>query len=100
MNVTCDECKKEFRVKQEVEKIQGDIRRVYFICSHCNKRYTAYYLNDKIENKQLKANKLIRKMEKYYLNTAEHNKYLKIYKDLAKEIKTDMQNLRKRFEKS
>lgn len=98
MKVVCDECKEEFEVKQEIEKVKGDIRRVCFICPNCGKKYIAYYLNSKIEQKQEKINKLIVKLNTYFRGTEKGEKYLKEYEALKKEIKSDMQRLRKRFE--
>lgn len=97
MKVICDKCKHEFIVEPLTEKIQGDIQRVYFICPKCNEKYISYYLNSKIIQKQLKAKKLLQKMESQYLGTNKYNKYFKEYQELTKEIKQDMQNLKKRF---
>lgn len=100
MKVNCDICKKDFEVEQQIERVKDDIRRVYFICPHCNKKYIAYYLTNKIENKQAKANKLIKKMKKYYLQTEEHTKYFNQYQELTKEIKNEMQRLKEIFKES
>lgn len=100
MNVNCDYCKKDFEAKQEVENVKGDIRRIYFICPHCNKKYIAYYLSNKTEQKQEKLNKLVAKLNIYFKGTEKGDKYLVEYENLNKEIKTDMQNLRMKYEES
>ena len=97
MKATCDGCKKEFEIKQEIEKVKGDIRRVYFVCPNCHKKYTAYYLSNKIEQKQEKIKKLVIKLNKYFKGTDKGEKYLAEYEVLNKEIKIDMQNLKERF---
>ncbi len=98
MKPVCDKCKKEFEIKAQTEKVKGDIRRVYFICPHCGKKYISYYLNSKIEQKQEKINKLLVKLNKYFRGTEKGNKYLEEYEALKKEIKSDMQELKERFE--
>ncbi|XZJ40573.1 hypothetical protein ACSXCW_02705 [Clostridium perfringens] len=95
--VKCDKCKKEFEVRQEIEKVKGDIRRVYFICPSCGEKYIAYYLSNKIEHKQEKIKKLVLKLNKYFKGTEKGEKYLVEYEDLRKEIKLDMQELKERF---
>ncbi|MCR6515306.1 hypothetical protein M4I33_10545 [Clostridium sp. LY3-2] len=97
MLAECDKCNFEFEPKQEIEKVKGDIRRVYFICPNCGKKYIAYYLSSKIEQKQDKIRKLIVKLNTYFKGTDKGKVYLKEYESLNKEIKEDMQNLRKRF---
>lgn len=97
MKATCDECKKEFEINQEVEKVKGDIRRVYFVCPNCGKKYIAYYISNKIEQKQEKINKLVLKLNKYFIGTEKGDKYLEAYESLKIEIKEDMQNLKERF---
>ncbi|MGC5814428.1 hypothetical protein [Clostridium perfringens] len=89
--------KKEFEVKQEIEKVKGDIRRVYFICPYCGEKYIAYYLSNKIEHKQEKIKKLALKLNKYFKGAEKGEKYLAEYEDLRKGIKLDMQELKERF---
>lgn len=100
MKVICDKCKQEFEVKQSIEKVKGDIRRIYFICPNCDKKYIAYYLSNKIEQKQEKIRKLIVKINKHFKGTHAGEKYLAEYESLNKEIKKDMQELKNRFEES
>lgn len=100
MQIICDECKKEFEIKQQIEKVKGDIRRVYFICPHCNKKYISYYVNSKIEQKQEKVRKIAKKLSKYVKGTPNGDKYWKLYEDLKKAIKKDMDLLKERFKES
>ncbi|MGL4572007.1 MAG: hypothetical protein ACRCVJ_13185 [Clostridium sp.] len=97
MLAKCDKCNFEFEPKQEIEKVNGDIRRVYFICPNCGEKYIAYYLSSKVEQKQDKIRKLIVKLNTYFKGTDKGEMYLEEYDSLNKEIKEDMQNLRKRF---
>lgn len=100
MQVVCDECKKEFEINQQVERVKGDIRRVYFICPHCKFKYISYYLNSKIEQKQEKIRKIANKLSKYVKGTPNGDKYWKLYEGLKKEIKKDMDILKERFERN
>lgn len=52
LKVSCDNCKKEFKLKFQIKKIKDDIERVYFVCPKCKKEYTCYYTNDLIKDKQ------------------------------------------------
>ncbi|HAT4306259.1 TPA: transglycosylase [Clostridium perfringens] len=94
----CDKCNKEFEPEQKVEKVKGDIRRVYFTCPHCGEKYTAYYLSSKIETMQKRIQKLIVKLKTYFKGTEKGDKYLAQYEELNKEIKNEMIRLRMKFE--
>lgn len=65
--VNCNECKHEFEIKVRVRHIQADVEEVFFNCPNCHERYTSYYLNDNIKQKQkqlkrVKADSLVAKM--------------------------------------
>lgn len=94
----CDKCNKKFKPEQKVEKVKGDIRRAYFICPSCGKKYIAYYLSSKIEKMQERTTKLYKKWRETD-GTASKNKerYDRAVKS-QQETKAEMQRLRKRFE--
>lgn len=98
MRIKCEKCNKEFELKQEIEKVKGDIRRVYFICPNCGKKYTAYYLSSRIEKMQERTNKLYRRWKETpgtnQKNKERHDRAVKS----QQETKAEMQRLRKRFE--
>ncbi|MGG5463506.1 hypothetical protein [Clostridium sp. B9] len=97
MKVICDACKEEFEVKQQIEKVEKDIRRVYFICPSCGQKYIAYYLSNRIENMQKRTNKLLEKW-KTTPGTNEKNKerYDKWLKS-KEETKAEMQRLKEKY---
>lgn len=97
MKVSCDSCKEDFEVKQQVEKVKGDIRRVFFKCPSCGHKYIAYYLSNRIENMQKKTNKLLN-IWKSTAGTNEKNKerYDKYLKSKA-ETKEEMQRLKRLY---
>lgn len=95
--VKCDKCGMEFEIETKIEKVKGDIRKAYFVCPKCSKKYIAYYLSSKIEQKQEKIKKLVLKLNKYFKGTEKGEKYLAEYEALKKEIKVDMQELKERF---
>lgn len=97
MKVLCDACKEEFEVKQQVEKVKGDIRRVFFKCPSCGHKYIAYYLSNRIENMQKRTNKLLERW-KQTPGTNEKNKerYDKWLKS-KEETKAEMQRLKEKY---
>lgn len=79
-------CGEEFRIETfEIEKLDKDIEKTYFICPHCNKEYISFYTDKHIRRKQ----ELIRGM------TSES-----ALKGLKEEIAKDMKRLRRKVEAS
>lgn len=94
----CDKCNFEFEPKQEIEKVKGDIRRVYFICPNCGKKYIAYYLSSRIEKMQERTTKLFNRWrETVGTNQKNKERYDRAIRS-QQETKAEMQRLRKRFE--
>ncbi|ARC85649.1 hypothetical protein U732_1115 [Clostridium argentinense CDC 2741] len=98
--VNCDECNKDFKLKQgriRTENIAEGIERTYFKCPYCKSKYIVMYQdkevkenlkdmdNIKIRVQELLKEKkdvkiLIEKYEKlYYRNLEISNKYKEIY---------------------
>lgn len=46
MNMKCLKCKKETEVKVVEEKLNNDTTVINIVCSYCNNKTVAYYLND------------------------------------------------------
>lgn len=47
--VKCDNCHKEFKIRQKIvktEKLDNDVKRTYFKCPHCKKEYIISYTDD------------------------------------------------------
>ena len=89
MLVKCDGldgCGEEFRTTGfKAKKIDSDIEKTYFRCSHCNKEYISFYTDSLIRKKQQR----IRRSKSIY----EINK-------IQKQIKNDMDNLRKQIDEN
>ena len=89
MLVTCDGkdgCKKEFNIDRlEVEKLDNDIEKIYFICPHCGKEYISFYTDRHIRKKQ----ELIRGL-----------KSKSAIEEMKKEIAKDIKRLRRNVEAS
>lgn len=89
MLVKCDGaggCDEEFTTTGfKIKKIDNDIEKTYLRCPYCYKEFIAFYTDSLIRDKQAK----IRKSKSIY----EINKILK-------EIKNDMDSLRKQIEES
>ncbi len=87
MLVKCDGkdgCKESFDFKGfEVEKLDNDIEKTYFICPHCGKEFISFYTDTCIRKKQGLIRGIVSESE---------------IKKLKKEIAKDMKKLRKRVE--
>ena len=79
-------CGEEFRIETfEVEKLEKDIEKTFFICPHCDKEFISFYTDRHIRRKQ----ELIRGV------TSESG-----IKRLKEEIAKDMKKLKKKVEAS
>lgn len=98
--VTCDNCNQDFKMDIKEEEVKDNIFKVYFTCPHCSKEYISYYTNVLIKIKQKKIRDIVEKQKesrgKQDINRS--NKLYKQYQKLKKEIKKDMDNLKKRIE--
>ncbi|ALG49386.1 hypothetical protein [Clostridium perfringens] len=97
MKVYCDKCNKEFEINLLVENVKGDVRRVYFKCPECNTKYTSYYLNNKIEQRQLKMQKLMFDSAKLYVGSEKYLKNIEKLKKLTEENRVGMKRLKEMF---
>lgn len=52
MKVKCSNCNKEVEVKTIEEKIDNDTLAVNIVCTNCNNKTVAYYLNDEAKKLQ------------------------------------------------
>ncbi|WP_338627620.1 hypothetical protein QJR52_06980 [Clostridium baratii] len=95
--VKCDYCRREFNINVKIEKIKGDVRRLFFKCPFCGEEYTAYFTNRKIEQKQEKIKKLTSKLNKAMEGSEKRKKYLAEYEKLQAEIKKDMEDLKSKY---
>lgn len=100
MKVTCDDCKKEFKLTQNKIKFReviNDVTEQYFICPRCKKKYTIAYfdteINENIKRMKELKNELDNKeitVEEYYTKTTnlknrnveKSNRYKLIYKTI------------------
>lgn len=67
--VVCDKCQKQFKISIKKQKIEDDIERVYFVCPKCKEKYTSYYSDDEIKDRQNQ----IRVMQEEYLKLRGRN---------------------------
>ncbi|GIN96128.1 hypothetical protein J6TS1_19980 [Siminovitchia terrae] len=59
MNVVdCDHCQKSFNIQPKEKKHGKGITETYFICPHCQHRYTAFVTNAEIRKRQREIRKL------------------------------------------
>ncbi|MBY0755034.1 hypothetical protein K5V21_06140 [Clostridium sardiniense] len=97
MKVNCDKCNKEFEIDLLIEKVEGDVRRAYFNCPNCNTKYISYYLNNRIEQRQLKMQKLMVNASRMYVNSEKYLKNIEKLKVLTEENRLEMKRLKDMF---
>lgn len=94
MKVSCDECKESFEIKIKEEKVKGEIRRAFFKCPSCGKKYISYYSNDKIKKLQEQSRDLLNKMCSLDLSIKEFDKLFNKRKKVIIETKKEMERLK------
>lgn len=93
MNVTCDNCNKSFKVKNEKRWLDKDIQEVFFKCTHCKTVYRVAITNGsirKLQNKIEKLKKVVR--EKVKQGNENNLETLEIIK-LTEKLKIEMDKL-------
>ena len=100
MNIVfCDRCKKNFIIDIETQDLGDNTERIYFTCPHCSKEYTSYYTNILIKKKQSKIREIQSDIRRFNVaNPKKAQSLYKQYEKLKKELKRDMEKLRKRVE--
>lgn len=89
----CDSCNKDFEIKTKTELIGETVEKNFFACTHCDKEYVAYYLDQSIRKKQADLKMLWRNIRS--AKTAKnYNKLQKKIEELQNEIKEDLKRLR------
>lgn len=63
IEVHCDDCGKTFRIEGlETDWVNDNVRRTYFECPYCKKKYTSFYEDDKVRQNIKNIQKLQKKM--------------------------------------
>ncbi|EKS4344835.1 transglycosylase [Clostridium sporogenes] len=96
MEVYCNKCNKDFEIKAKEKKYADGIVELYFKCPYCKERYTSFFTDKNIRQKQKKVRKFY---EQYGKETDEHKiiELLKQIDDLKVEIGNDMNKLKNRM---
>lgn len=53
--ITCDECKTEFELNLQTERLDDGIEHNYLECAGCGKKYTSFYTDTNIRTQQKKV---------------------------------------------
>ena len=89
----CDSCNNAFEIEMKTESIGETVEKNFFTCSHCDKEYVSYYMDQNIRKKQSDLKMLWRNIRS--ATTAKnYNKLQKKIEELEKEIKQDLKHLR------
>jgi transcription elongation factor Elf1 len=89
----CDSCDNDFEVEMKTESIGETVEKNFFTCSHCDKEYVSYYMDQSIRKKQSDLKMLWRNIRS--ATTAKnYNKLQKKIDVLQNEIKEDLKRLR------
>jgi NAD-dependent SIR2 family protein deacetylase len=85
--VTCDECKKQFKLKPkriEKEKVVEGIDRTFFKCPYCKRKYVVTYEDGEFKQNISDMKVLREEMANVQLDTVEYKAALKEYDELYK----------------
>lgn len=96
MEVYCNKCNKDFEINAKEKKYKDGIVELYFKCPHCKERYTSFFTDKNIRQKQKK----VRKLYEQYGKQTDENKIIELLKeidDLKVEIGNDMNKLKNRM---
>ena len=95
MQVTCDNCHKEYEVVMRMDRV-GDIEKNYFKCPHCQTEYITACIDPSVSKKQLKVKKIYQQLR---LLKGEQQIIKKVNQinDLESEIKADMTELKEKL---
>ncbi|WP_099157280.1 hypothetical protein [Virgibacillus ndiopensis] len=58
MTGLCDNCNYITDIKYKEEQLSRGIKHTYFVCEHCNKRYTCFVTDPKVRQLQKKIRRL------------------------------------------
>lgn len=103
--VTCDNCHKEFKIRQKIvktEKLDNDVERTYFKCPHCKKEYTIAYADNEFRANIQEINNIFKKLQDNgkQLTDEEIKQFVEKKDKLIKANKNISQKYRKIYESS
>ncbi len=87
-----------FILKFEAVPVRDDIERLGFDCPHCGHKYTAYYINKKIKVLQEKQRILLRQSDPRGRTQGQIKGTLRRIEVIKRQIKAEMDRLRKEVE--
>lgn len=91
--VNCNKCNKNFDVKVRTRQIDKDVEEVFFNCPHCHERYTAYFTDKNIREKQ----KIIRVKYNQLRMSKDKRRIENEIKQMQTMLKIDMDNLQNKM---
>lgn len=95
--VDCDHCHKPFNIQPKEKKHGKGITETYFVCPHCEHRYTAFVTNAEIRKRQREIRQLsdslptITDIQKYQDTMQKINKMKAALQPLMQELKNKIQ---------
>lgn len=96
--INCNKCEKDFDIEVKIETIINDVKRVFFICPHCDSKYIVYYLDAQIEKQQEYIRIIQNKISESEIGSKKHKKLCKEFKKLKREIGLNMEKLKLKYE--
>ncbi|NFJ83916.1 transglycosylase [Clostridium botulinum] len=94
--VNCDGCKKDFEIDIKI-KYYHDLEIQYFICPHCNKKYTYAVIDNYIREKRKELNNIKEKL-KQCTKEKQVNKLIKEQQKIIRNMKQYSDNYIMRLE--
>lgn len=89
----CDSCDNDFVIETKTQSIGETVEKNFFTCSHCDKEYVSYYIDQSIRKKQSDLKMLWRNIRSAS-TPKNYNKLQKKIEELQNEIKEDLRRLR------
>lgn len=96
--INCDKCEKDFDIKVKIEPVINDVKRVFFVCPHCDSKYVAYYIDAQIEKQQNEIRIIQNKISECKIGSKKHEKLCDEFKKLKKDIGLNMEKLKLKYE--
>lgn len=95
--LNCNNCNKDFILKQEEADVGQGITKHYFTCSHCKKEYLINYSSASIQAKQKRLQGIADELAKYKnTNPEKALNQIKKYRELKKDIGREVNKLEER----
>lgn len=96
MEVYCNKCNKDFEINAKEKKHKDGIVELYFKCPYCKERYTSFFTDKNIRQKQKKVRNKYEQLGKC-IDMKDRIALLKEIDSMKTDLKVDMDNLKEKM---